>query len=61
MLGRRERGGGGRGLGSRKIRLRRLYCELEEVDVGEVRDVQKLQVGCFQLINTFLQLEIFLR
>jgi len=30
-------------------------------NVGNVRDVQELQVSCFQLIDAFLQLEVFLR
>ena len=34
---------------------------LEWGDVGKVRDVQELQVSCFQLIDAFLQLEVFLR
>ena len=51
-----------RGLGNRRIHLRRLYWGLEEGRMwGVVRDVQEFQVSCFQLIDAFLQLEIFLR
>ena len=57
---------GVRGLGSRKIHLRRFHWRLVEFGgdgggCGEVRYVQEFQVGCFQLIDAFLQFEIFLR
>jgi len=59
-------GFGVRGLGSRRIHLRRFHWVVSWIqwrwgDVGKVRDVQEFQVCCFQLIDAFLQLEIFLR